>query len=103
MDVPAAGTAPGSEPTQGAATTGPTLFSLIPDDLKASPGLLKFEKADLPTFAKSYLELDKLRNERTGIKPLAADSTPEDVAAYRKAMGIPEKPDGYEFGELSFP
>lgn len=29
------------------------------------------------------------------------NATPEEVASYRKALGIPEKPDDYEFPELS--
>lgn len=45
---------------------------------------------------KSYLDLDKRISE--GVKPLSLkeDSTPEEVAAYRKQMGIPDEPSGYD-------
>lgn len=40
-------------------------------------------------------ERDRLRN--TGIFRPGDEASDEDVAAYRKAMGIPDSPEGYEF------
>lgn len=90
------GTSPGTQ----AATTS-WLSTLTDESLRTHPGLQKFTSLD--GLAKSYVELDKLRHERSGVKPLTAESTPEEVAAYRQAMGIPEAPEKYELGELSFP
>jgi hypothetical protein len=42
-------------------------------------------------------EHEKLKAEPKGIRPLSADSKPEDVVAYRKAFGVPDKPEGYQF------
>lgn len=45
--------------------------------------------------------LEALHNAKTKIregslrKPLAADATPEQIAEYREANGIPDKPEGY--------
>ena len=88
--------------TAGAAP--PSLFASLTDDgLRGHQGLAKFKDAHVNTFAKSYIELDKLRNERSGVKPLTAESTPDEIAAYRQAMGVPEAPEKYELGELGFP
>lgn len=74
--------------------------------------LAKLEKFDTPAaLAKALAETEK-KLETAGTKPaLAKDATPEQVAEYRKALGIPEKADGYEikpsngyvFGEADAP
>jgi hypothetical protein len=84
------------------AIDAPLFFTSLPDDLRADPRMQRFAKADNASMAKTYLELEKKLGER-GIKPLSPESTPEDVIAYRSAMGVPEKPDGYDFGELPYP
>lgn len=106
MDAPNnPGTGSVGEPTTATAPTtetpSPWQASLTDEGLKTHPGLAKFTSLD--GLAKSYVELDKLRHERSGVKPLTPESTPEDIAAYRQAMGIPEAPEKYEFGELTFP
>ena len=110
---PSAPSTPASTPEGGAplvpseVTTPPSsatvpLGSVIMDEsLRTHTGLAKFQ--DVDSLAKSYVELDKMRNERSGVKPLTETSTPEEIAAYRVAMGVPEKPDAYDFGEMSFP
>jgi hypothetical protein len=106
---PAAGLpTPATLPSAGGAAPGDTapkppalLFDHLPDEMRGEAGLKKFEKADLQTFAKSYIELDKLRNDRSGVKPLTPESTPEDITAYRQAFGIPEKADEYQFSDAT--
>lgn len=49
---------------------------------------------------KSYLAAEQRISSGEIKKPLPDYPTPEDVAEYRKAHGIPDKPDGYEIGGL---
>lgn len=65
--------------------------------------------------AKNYrameTELGRLKNEVGKPRTLAADATPEQVAEYRKAIGVPEThdkyqyklPEGFNFGEADKP
>lgn len=62
-------------------------------------------------FAKNYRELERMKNEAMKPKELAADATPEQVAEYRKSIGVPEThdkyeyklPEGFNFGESDKP
>jgi hypothetical protein len=109
MDAPSAPnpesttTPPGGDVGTTPGTTPPTPWTaqLADESLRAHPGLTRYK--DLDSFAKGHLELDKLRNERTGVKPLTEQSTADEIAAYRTAMGIPDKPDAYDLGDLSYP
>lgn len=73
-----------------------------PEDWRAK--LAGQDKADLKTLErmKSVEDLWKANKElrakmASGEKPgLPENATPEDIAAFRKENGIPEKPDGYE-------
>jgi len=47
--------------------------------------------------AKAHLDLRQKLS--TAIVPPGKDATPEDVAAYHKALGVPEKPDAYKLPE----
>lgn len=46
--------------------------------------------------AESYIEIEKKLRAGQIQKPLGKDSTPEEIAEYRKAYGIPESPDKYD-------
>lgn len=48
-------------------------------------------------FAKGFREQQKKLSAGQTAGGLPEDATPEEVAAYRKAAGIPDKPDGYGF------
>jgi hypothetical protein len=102
---PPPATAPeaGGDPTRPAGSPPASSWrdSITDESLRGHQGLTKFK--DVDSLAKSYVELDKLRNERSGVKPLTAESTPDEIAAYRQAMGVPEAPEKYELGELGFP
>jgi hypothetical protein len=106
-EVTQGGTAPAAAPEGGAQTAGAVeapaswVTSLTDESLRTHPGLSKFK--DVESLAKSYVELDQLRRDRSGVKPLTETSTPEEVAAYRQAMGVPEAPEKYELGDLEYP
>lgn len=51
-------------------------------------------------FAKSYRELEKRLKSAAAPAPLPEDATEQEIAAHRKALGIPDKPEGYK---LAFP
>lgn len=50
--------------------------------------------------AKAFVELERKMSSGQYKKGLAADATPEEVAAWRKENGVPETPDGYSFDDL---
>lgn len=91
------------EAIPGASTDSlmPLGSALFDEGLRTHQGLSKFK--DVDALAKSYVELEKTLGQKPGLKPLTAESSAEDIAAYRKALGIPEKADDYDLGELSFP
>jgi hypothetical protein len=59
--------------------------------------LSKFEKG-IPDFAKAYPELEKKLGQSVIIPN--EKSTPEERAAYRKAAGIPDKPEDYKLDKV---
>lgn len=52
----------------------------------------------LPDLANSFHELRSSFSKKTEglVKLPGQDASPEDVAAFRKALGVPDSPDGYE-------
>lgn len=61
----------------------------------ARPTLSKYQ--NFPAMAKSHFELQKMLGGQAGkVAPLTPESTPEEVAKYRKTFGIPEEPAGYD-------
>ncbi len=56
------------------------------------------DSPDLDHFAKRTLEMRQRIGK--GFQPPGKDAKPEDIAAYRKAMGVPEAPDKYEWPDL---
>jgi len=55
------------------------------------------DKADIESLAKSYHGLEQLLGKKAHAVAVPNEkSTPEEVAAYRKALGIPESPDKYD-------
>lgn len=51
---------------------------------------------NLETLAGALVESKRAAMEKSqGVKPPGAESTPEEIAAFRKAMGVPDSPDGY--------
>ncbi|GAT35614.1 hypothetical protein TSACC_3685 [Terrimicrobium sacchariphilum] len=67
--------------------------SRLPEEFgDARDGLGKFKT--VPDLAKGYRELEKTLGAK-GVFVPGKDAKPEEVAAYRKAAGIPEAPDKY--------
>lgn len=62
--------------------------------------LTKFEKG-IPDIVKSYTELEKKQSQTLSV-PNEGD-TDEQVKAYRKAIGVPEKSTDYELAEVTLP
>jgi hypothetical protein len=55
------------------------------------------DKADIESLSKSYQGLEQLLGKKANaIVPPSEKSTPEEVAAYRKAIGVPESPEAYK-------
>lgn len=53
-------------------------------------------KADYEALAKSYTGLEQLLGKKANAVMVPNEkSTPEEIAAFRKAIGVPEKPDDY--------
>lgn len=69
----------------------------LPDDLKAAPELAKY--TDVAALAKGHLEQSKLvgRKVEGQFKVPDSTSTPEEKAAFRKAMQVPDTPEGYQY------
>jgi hypothetical protein len=74
---------------------GTGLASRLPEDLKPYAGSIqKFEGTPLTDVLKSYGELEKKLGSR--VQPPGPDAKPEEVAAWRKIVGTPEKPEDYK-------
>ena len=67
--------------------------------LAQDPSLATFKGKDWaevgPALAKSYVETKKLVGAKQTLKIPDEHSTPEEVAAYRKAIGVPDEATGY--------
>jgi hypothetical protein len=66
------------------------------------PTLAKYRS--VPELGKAYHSLQKLMGAKANaITPLNEKSTPEEVAAYRKVMGVPDKPEDYKLKPADLP
>jgi hypothetical protein len=95
------GTPPTTQATPSNPAAMPLESAIFDEALKKDPTVLRYK--DVDSALKGLIEANKKIGEKSGIKPLTAESTAEDIAAYRTAMGVPEKPDGYELGNLAYP
>ena len=85
-------------------TSESTWRDSLPDELKADKSLEKFK--DVNSLAKSYLEAQKATSKALNAKGViipGENASPEEISEYRKALGIPESPDGYELESPSLP
>jgi hypothetical protein len=69
----------------------------LPGDLDPyKPTLAKYK--DFGSLAKSHGELQQLLGKKSSAVNVPGEkSTPEEIAAFRKALGVPEKPEEYSF------
>ena len=89
----------------------------LPDDLKTNEALTGYET--IGDFAKDHLAVKGKLSEFEGktkdfegkvvdlekrlgdsIPKLSEKATPEEIAAFNKALGVPDKPDGYVFDKI---
>lgn len=62
------------------------------------------DKADVESLAKSYQGLEQLLGKKANAVPVPNEkSTPEEIAAYRKAIGVPDSPEGYQLKPEQLP
>jgi hypothetical protein len=85
---------------------------LSEDDLKLAANLLNQDwTTDLPdnlketgkrfsSKADAVRAINDFRKRESQVRVPGKDAKPEEVAAYKKAIGIPEKPEDYEFPEV---
>lgn len=66
--------------------------SAIPEDVRSHPALSSFK--DVGALAKSYVEAQKMIGGSVRIP--GPNAKPEEVAAFRAKLGVPESPDKYE-------
>jgi hypothetical protein len=106
----AASTTEGSLLAAGAGSTATTETATTQSAVEASkPDWLpeKFwrdDKIDTESMAKSYHGLEQLLGKKAHAVMVPTDkSTPEEISAYRKALGIPESPDKYDIRPEKLP
>jgi len=81
----------------------PAWLAQMPADLKGKEDFTSFKT--IGDLGKSYLEIKGKASEADGLKAKlqtaifkpGEDAKPEEITAYRKALGVPEKPTDYEF------
>jgi len=80
---------PAAQPTDWRAT--------LPEDLRAEKSLESYK--DVAALAKAFVETKKLVGKKTdGMVRIPGEAaTPEERAAFHKALGVPDTPDGYKF------
>ena len=85
------------------AAAAPSFESLVPEEYKNAPWLEPIKKSENPTNAlfKQVGEMQKLIGQRPPEAPTAT-STPEQVSAWRKAVGVPEVADAYVYEPPKF-
>ena len=90
-------------------SSAPTSTTTAPTEPVEKPEWLpeKFwreDKADVEALSKSYQGLEQLLGKKANSVPVPNEkSTPEEVAAYRKANGVPDSPEGYKLKPEQMP
>lgn len=89
----------GTEPADGKSTVQPTFGDNWRKDLAGEDDkvLKRLDRFGSPKdIVSSYLELEKKLSERPGKPTLPQNATPEQLAEYRKEIGVPESADKYD-------
>lgn len=71
------------------------LIALLPEELRVNKNLATFK--DIGELAKSYLHQQSLIGKRV------SEMSPEDFAAYKNVMGVPQEKDSYSLPEYGDP
>ena len=72
---------------------GPEWLSALPEAMRADPVLSRYQ--DVAALAKGHIEAQGLIGRKGLVAPKEGDP-PEVAQAWRQALGVPEKPEGYE-------
>jgi hypothetical protein len=102
--APATPSAPTQSPWAGAdgSFSEGWLDRLPPELADAKPTLGKYKS--VAELGKAHHSLQQVLGKHGNmIAPLTDKSTPEEVAAYRKTMGVPDSPDGYKLKPENLP
>ena len=87
VDAPVA-----TEVAPGSTIGQPSWRDTLPEPLRAEKSLQDFK--DVGALAQSYVATKALVGQKSAIP--GPDATPEAQAAFRKALGVPETPEGYQ-------
>jgi len=87
----------GGAPPLGGQAAEKSWRDTLPDDIKSDPTLSKY--SDVGNLAKAHVELQKKFGQKGVFKP-AANASPEEVKAFREALGIPTDPTKYDMGKF---
>src|SRR3990172_4310041 len=79
------------------APTYPEIATLIPKEYASKPWVKDLK--DVPTIFKMLEDQKAALSRRPGGVP-QDNAKPEEWAAFNKALGVPEKPEEYEFGKM---
>ena len=95
------GTAAAPPPVAAPAAAGtPDFMSFVPDAYKETPWVKEYAGTDKPfeNLFNGYVNARELIGRKSeGLQVPTAESTPEQIAAWNKAVGVPEKFDGYQY------
>jgi len=93
--APVSAPAPAPEPAPGP----PTWLTQVSPDRRDKKELHKYAK--LNDLVDSHIEMES-KLSRAIVVPDPEKATPEDIAAFKKGMGIPEKPEDYAFDTVKY-
>ncbi len=86
-------TTPSAEPTP--VTPPPDWRASLPEELRSHPSLQSFK--DVAGLAKGWIDTKAMVGQRQeGLKVPSATSTPEEIKAFHKALGVPDTPGQYQ-------
>jgi hypothetical protein len=94
------GSAAGGDSQQASGDATVTWRDALPPELKSEKSLERFK--DVSEVAKSWIEAQKVISQKGVIVP-GEKATPEEVAAFHKAIGRPDTPDGYQLKAPELP
>jgi hypothetical protein len=94
VDTATSGNGSGVVSTPTAETAPSSWRDTLPDDLKSDPSLQSFK--DIPALAKSFIETKKMVGAKQGVQIPNEKSTPEEIAAFHKGLGVPDSPSLYQ-------
>lgn len=84
-----------SEAARASAAVPTTWIDSLPGDLKTNPNIAKYKSPE--DLYHAHVEMVKLIGKKQDglVKVPGSDAKPEEISAFRKAMGVPEKPEEY--------